>query len=63
MVEHLEDLKLSILVPFILEDFLDGHGLARLSDSRLENHAEGAISDNFLSIISEALLLTNHKLL
>ena len=40
MVEHLEDLKLSILVPLVLEDLLDGHGLASLRDSRLENHSE-----------------------
>lgn len=56
MVEHLEDLKLSILVPLVLEDFFDGHGLACLRDSRFEYNAEGAIADNFLSIISEALL-------
>ena len=55
-MEHLENLKLSILVPLVLEDLLDGYGLTRLRDSRLEYHAEGAIADNFLSIISEALL-------
>ena len=56
MVEHLEDLKLSILVPLVLEDLLDGYCLARLRNSRFETHTEGAIADNFLSIISEALL-------
>ena len=55
-MEHLEDLEFSILVPLVLEDLLDGYGLTRLRDSRLEYHAEGAIADNFLSIISEALL-------
>ena len=62
MMEHLEDLEFSILVPLVLKDLLDGYGLTCLRNSRLEYHAEGAIADNFLSIISEALLYTNHKL-
>ena len=55
-MEHFEYLKLPILVPLVLEDLFDGYCLARLRNSRFENHTEGAIADNFLSIISEALL-------
>jgi len=38
-----------------LEDLLDGDSLASLSDRRFEDDTEGAISDNFLGVVREAL--------
>ena len=61
MVEHLEDLKLSILVPFVLENLLDGHGFARLGNGSLKHHAEGTVADDFLSIVGETLLNAEKK--
>ena len=56
MMEHFQDLKLSVFVPFILEDFLDGHCLASLRYRRFEDNSEWAISNDLFSVIGEALL-------
>ena len=57
VMQHLEDLQLSVLVALVLEDLFDGDCLASLSDRRFEDNTEGAISDNFLGVVREALLL------
>lgn len=56
VMQHLQDLKFSVFVPLVLEDFLDSHCFAGLSNRRFENDTEGTISDNFFSVVSEALL-------
>ena len=61
VVEHLEDLKLSVLVALVLEDLLDGHRFARLRNRRFEHHAERTISDDFLRVVCEALLNTRNR--
>ena len=56
MVEHLQNLQLSVLVPLILEHLLDGYCFASLCDRCLKDNSEGAIPDDLFSIIGEALL-------
>ena len=60
MVKHLENLQLSVLVPFILEHFLDGYCLACFGNGRLEDNTKGTISNNFLSVVRETLLKTRN---
>lgn len=55
MVEHLQDLQLSVLVALILEHLFDSDSLASFCDCGLENDAKGPISNDLLSVISEAL--------
>ena len=57
VVQHFQNLQFSVLVALVLEHLLDGHGLARLSDRGLEHHAEGALTDDLLRVVGEALLL------
>ena len=56
MVEHFQNLELSVLVPLVLEDLFDGNCLASLRNSGLEDHSKRAIADNLLRIVGEALL-------
>ncbi len=56
VVQHLQNLQLSVLVALILEHLLDGDCLACLRDRGLKDDAERAISNDFLSVVSEALL-------
>ena len=56
MVEHLQNLQLSVLVPLVLEHLLDGHCLASLCNRRLEDNSKRAISNDLFGIIGEALL-------
>jgi len=56
VVQHLEDLELSVLVPFVLEYLLDGYRLASLRNRRFEDHSERPIANDLLSIVREALL-------
>jgi hypothetical protein len=56
MLQHFQDLKLSVLISFVLENFLDGDGLTSLGNGSLEDDSEGTISDNFLSVVSVGLL-------
>lgn len=58
MVQHLEDLKLSVLISLVLEYFLDGHCLSRLSNGSLEDHTKRSISNDLLSIVGKTLLET-----
>lgn len=51
MLKFLDDGKLSVFVPFVLEYLLDGDELASLSNSRLKNDSERAISDNLLDVV------------
>ena len=57
MVKHLQNLQLSILVSLVLENFLDGNCLASFRNGSLEHDPERPISNNFLGIICETLLL------
>ena len=40
VVEHLEDLQLSVLVPLVLEYLLDSYSLSCLSNRRFEDHTK-----------------------
>ena len=59
MMKHFQDLQLSILVPLVLEYFLDSDGLACLRDCSFEHHSEGTVADDLLCVISETLLKSN----
>ena len=59
MVEHFQDLQLSILVPFVLEYFFDGDSFTSLCDRSLEHHSKGAVADDLLCVIGETLLKSN----
>ena len=61
VVQHLQDLQLTVLVPFVLEHLLDRHRFACLRNRGLEDHTKGTVADDFLRIISEALLLSEEK--
>ena len=61
MVQYFQNLQLSVLVALVLEYFFDGHSLSCLRNGRFENHSKGAISNNFLSVVSETLLITAAK--
>ena len=56
VMEHFQDLKLSVLVSFVLEDLFDSNCLTGLSNSCLEDDSERAISNDFFSVVGEALL-------
>lgn len=55
MVKHLEDGELSVLVPLVLEDLLDGNGLASFGDGGLEDDSERSITDDFFCVVGHAL--------
>lgn len=55
VVEHLEDGQLSVLVPFVLEHFLDGDCFSGLGDGGLEYHTKRAIANDLFSVVSKAL--------
>ena len=59
MLQHLQDLKLSVLISFVLENFLDGDGLTSLCNGSLEDDSEGTISNNFLSVVCVGLNISN----
>ena len=40
VMQHFEDSKLSILVSFVLEHFLDSYGLTSFGNSSFEHHSE-----------------------
>ena len=56
MVEHLQNLQFSVLVPLVLEHLLDGDCFASLRDRGLEDNSKRAISNDLFGIIGEALL-------
>ena len=56
MVEHFQYGQLSVLVPLVLEDFLDGDCFSCLRNGCLEHYSEGTIANDFLSVVCEALL-------
>jgi hypothetical protein len=56
VVQHFQNGQLPVLIPFILENFLDSHCLTCFSNDCLEHHSKGPIPYNFFSIVSEALL-------
>ena len=58
VVQHLQDLQLTVLVSLVLEHLLDRHCFTCLRNCGLEDDSKGTIADDFLRIISEALLLS-----
>lgn len=50
-----QDLQLAVLIALVLEHLLDRYCLASLRYSRFEDHAERAISHDFLRIVGQAL--------
>jgi len=56
VVQHLQDGQFSVLVPLVLEDLFDGDCLSGFSDGGLEHHTERTVADDFLSVVSHALL-------
>ena len=60
MVKHLQDLQFSVLIALVLEHFLDGYRLTSFRNRRLKHHSKRPIADNFLSVVSKTLLLTNN---
>ncbi len=52
MVQGLQDFKFTVLVSFVLENFLDSYCLSSLSDSRLKYDTKRTISHNFLCVVS-----------
>jgi hypothetical protein len=52
MVESFQDLKFTILIAFVLENLLDRYCFAGLRDGCLKHHTEGAIANDFLSVVS-----------
>ena len=57
VVELTHDLQLSVLVPLVLVDLLDGDGRVQLDAGGLVDDSERAVADDALSIVSEARLL------
>jgi len=55
-MEGLQNLELSVFVPLVLEDLLDGYCLPSLSYGCLKYNPKRSISDNLLSIVSQTLL-------
>ena len=62
VVQHLEDLQLTILVALVLEDLFDGNSFASFCYRCLENYAKRAIANDFFSVVSERLLLQKKRL-
>lgn len=56
VVQQLQYLQLSVLVALVLENLLDGHGLARLCDRCFKDHPEGARTNDFLCVVCQTLL-------
>lgn len=52
VVEHFEDLELSVFVALVLEDLFDGHGLSGLCDHCFENHTERSVAYDLFCVIS-----------
>ena len=55
--ELLHDLELSVLVPLVLINFLNGNRLPCFSNSGLINDSKGPVPDDTFSIIGQTSLL------
>ena len=55
MMQHFQNSQFSILIPFVLEYFLDSYCFSSFGNGCFEYNTERSISNNFLSIISHAL--------
>lgn len=53
MVKHLQNLQFTVLVPFVLEHFLDSDCFACFCDRGLKHNTKRTISNNFFSVISK----------
>lgn len=56
VIDHAHDLQFAVLVALVLEDLLDGDGLAGFTDGSLKDDAEGAISDDSGGAITDGFL-------
>ena len=56
MVQHFQNLQLSVLISLILEHLFDGYGFPSLSNCRFKHNSKRSISNDLLSIVSETLL-------
>jgi len=61
VMQHLQNLQLTIFVALVLENLLDRDSFPGLGNRGLEHHAERSVSDNFLSVVSERLLQAEQK--
>ena len=57
MMKHFKNCELSVFVTLVLEDFFDSNSFSGLGDGGLEDHTEGSITNDLLSVVSHALLL------
>ena len=57
VMKHFQNGEFSILIPFVLKNFLNSNSLAGLCNSCFEHNSKGSVSDDFLGIVSQALLL------
>ena len=55
VMQHLQNGKLSVLVSFVLENFLDGYCFTSFGNSCLENYSKGPITNDFLGVVGHAL--------
>lgn len=56
VMEHFQNGQLSVFVPLVLENLLDSHGFPSFCDRCFENHTEGSVSDDLLSVVGHTLL-------
>ncbi len=56
MMKSLQNLQLSVLIPLVLEDFLNCYNLSCLGYLGFEYDSERPVSDNLLRIVGQALL-------
>lgn len=57
VMQHFQDLQFAVLVSLVLEHLLDRHSFSSFRNRCLEYHAERSVTDDFLGIVSERLLL------
>lgn len=55
VMKSLQNLELTVLIALVLKHLFNSNSLAGFSDGRLEHDAEGAVSHNFLRVVSETL--------
>lgn len=56
VMEHFQNGQLSVFVPLVLENLFDSHSFSSFCDRCFENHAEGSVSDDLLSVVGHTLL-------
>jgi hypothetical protein len=56
MVQHFQNLQLSVFISLILKDLLNGDSFSSLRNGGLEDNSKGSIANDLFCIIGEALL-------